>query len=143
MKIYNKKGFLSGIISLGLAVWSIVLDFGKPDPNTLVQIRDTAFSVLLLFIGINSLWRAFSKKATKEDLIEEQDERNEWIEYKSKSKMLDIVYTILFAIMIGGVIGIKMTANKAWFTVLVIPSFFLGLFFFIEIFVKIYYEHHE
>ena len=143
MKIYNKRGFLSGIVCLGLAVWSIVLDFGEPDPNTFVQIRDSVLSVILLLIGINSFWRAFSKKAAREDIIEEQDERNKWIEYKSKSKMLDIAYTTLFIIMICGVVGFKMTANIVWFTIFVIPAFLLGLFILIEIFVKLYYEKHE
>lgn len=143
MKIYNKRGLLSGIVCLGLAVWSIVLDFGEPDPNAFVQIRDSVLSVILLLIGINSFWRAFSKKATKEDFIEEQDERNKWIEYRSKSKMLDIVYITLFIIMICGVVGFKMTANMVWFAILIIPGFLLGLFVLIEIFVKLYYEKHE
>lgn len=116
MKIYNKKGLLLGIGCMGLAVWNIVVDFGEPDPNTLIQIRDSILSVVLLLIGINFFWRAFSKKATKEDFIEKQDERNKWVEYRSKSKMLDIVYITLFVIMICGVVGFKMTANMVCYS---------------------------
>ena len=45
MKIYNKKGFLSGIFWIVLALWSIIHDFGSPNPNTMVQIRDSIISL--------------------------------------------------------------------------------------------------
>ena len=48
MKIYNKKGFLSGIFWIVLALWSIIHDFGSPNPNTMVQIRDSIISLFLL-----------------------------------------------------------------------------------------------
>lgn len=143
MKIYNKKGLLLGIIWITLAVWSICHDFGSPNPNTLVQVRDAVLSVLLLLVGINSFWRAFSKKATKEDIIEQHDERNHLIKCKSKARMLDIVYGILFAFMVFGLIGFKMTANVGWCAIFIIPGFLLGLSFIIQIFVELYYEKHE
>ena len=143
MKIYNKKGFLSGIFWIVLALWSIIHDFGSPNPNTMVQIRDSIISLFLLLMGINSFWRAFSKKATKEDIVEEYDERNRLIKYKSQSRMLDIAYAILFVFMVCGMIGYKLTANIVWGCIFVIPGFLLGLFLIIEIFVKLYYEKHE
>lgn len=143
MKIYNKKGLLSGIICTVLGVWSLFWNFGNPNHNLFVQIRDIVLSIVLLSAGITSFWRAFSKKATKEDFIEENDERNKLIVYKSKSKMLDIVYGILFIIIICGMVGFKMTANMIWFSIFIIPGFLFGLFVLIETFVKLYYEKHE
>lgn len=143
MKIYNKKGLLSGVICTLLGVWSIFWDFGNSNHNLIVQIRDIVLSIVLLSVGITSFWRASSKKATKEDFIEENDERNKLIVYKSKSRMLDIVYCILFIVMICGMVGFKMTANMIWFSIFIIPGFLLGLFVLIEIFVKLYYEKHE
>lgn len=143
MKIYNKKGFLSGTLCVVLAIWTIASDFGEPDPDTIIQIRDSVLAVVLLSVGINSFWRAFSKKATREDFIKKQDERNKLIEYKSSKKMLEIVYGILFIIMVGGAIGFRMTANMVWFAIFIIPGFLLGLFVLIEILVKLYYEKHE
>ena len=142
MKVYNKKGLLAGIFLILLGLWGIVLDFRSPDSNTLVQIRDSIISIFLLLMGINSFWRAFSKKATKEDIIEKYDERNRIIEYKSQARMLDIVYVILFVLMICGIIGFKLTANIVWGCIFVIPGFLLGLFLIIQIFVKLYYEKH-
>ena len=143
MKIYNKKGLLLGFFWMVLALWSIIHDFGSPNPNTLVQIRDSVLSVFLLLMGVTAFWRAFSKKATKEDILEEQDERNCWIKYKSQSRVLNIAYGILFVCMVFGMIGFKMTAHMVWFSLFVIPGFLLGLFLVIEIFVKLYYEKHE
>lgn len=40
MKIYNKKGLLSGVICTLLGVWSIFWDFGNSNHNLIVQIRD-------------------------------------------------------------------------------------------------------
>ena len=142
MKVYNKKGLLAGIFLILLGLWGIVLDFRSPDSNTLVQIRDSIISIFLLLMGINSFWRAFSKKATKEDIIEKYDERNRMIEYKSQARMLDIVYAILFVLMICGIIGFKLTANIVWGCIFVIPGFLLGLFLIIQIFVKLCYEKH-
>ncbi len=64
------------------------------------------------------------------------------IEYKSQARMLDIVYAILFVLMICGIIGFKLTANIVWGSIFVIPGFLLGLFLIIQIFVKLYYEKH-
>ncbi len=143
MKIYNKKGLFAGIFLILLACCGIFLDFRSPDSNTLVQIRDSIISIFLLLMGLNSFWRAFSKKASKEDIIEKYDERNRLIEYKSQSRMLDIVYAILFVIMVCGIIGFKLTANIVWGCLFVIPGFLLGLFLIIQIFVKFYYEKYE
>ena len=52
MKVYNRKGLLLGGIWMLLALWNLVHDFGSPDPNTLVQVRDSILSVFLLLLGI-------------------------------------------------------------------------------------------
>ncbi len=140
MKIYNKKGLLAGIGCIVLAVWNVILDVGDPDPIAAVQIRNSILYVVLFLSGISSFWRALSKKETKEDFIEEQDERNNLIEYKTSKKMLEIAYAVLFVVMIGGVVGFKMTADMIWFAIFLIPGFLLGLFLLIEIFVKLYYD---
>ena len=69
MKVYNKKGLLAGIFLILLGLWGMFLDFRSPDSNTLVQIRDSIISIFLLLMGINSFWRAFSKKLQKRILL--------------------------------------------------------------------------
>ncbi len=141
-KLYNKKGFLEGIVLVILATGSFFLAIQNPDHNTLVQTRNLILSVVLLLAGLSAFVRAFSKKATVEDLIEAQDERNLLIRCKSKARMLDIVYGVLFVLVIGCMIGAKITANEAWIMLLITPAFLLGLFFLLEIFVTLYYEKH-
>lgn len=143
MKIYNRKGFLAGIFWSVLGLWSIIFDFHSPSSNTLVQTKHIIVSIILLLIGISSVLRAFSKQATKEDMDKMYDERNRLIKYKSQSKMLDIVYGILFVFIVCGMVGFKITGNMIWFSILIIPGFLFGLFLIIEIFVKLYYEKHE
>ncbi|MCB6416394.1 hypothetical protein LI221_15250 [Faecalimonas umbilicata] len=140
MKIYNKKGLLGGVIWVVLALWNIFLNFSSPDPNMAAQIKDSVLSVLLLLIGITSFVRVFSKKAAKEDMDEEHDDRNCLIEYKSKSKMLDITYGVLVVAVICGMIGFKMTTDTVWFFILIISAVLLGLLWIIEIFITLYYE---
>lgn len=140
MKIYNKKGALLGLFWLTLAAAGIAANLMKPDPNELIRVRDWGLAGFILLLGLNSFWRAFSRGATREDRTEAMDERNHMVELKSKARMLDIVYGILFFLMACGVIGFKMTAGGTWFALLVIPGFLLGLFLLLHVFVKLWYE---
>lgn len=99
MKIYNKKGLFWGIIWTLLAAWNIVHAFIAPHSNSIIQVKNIIFSIILLAIGMLGFVRAFSKKATREDLIEEQDERNRLVSLKTKSKTLDIMFGFLFTLM--------------------------------------------
>ena len=68
MKIYNKKGFLSGIFWIVLALWSIIHDFGSPNPNTMVQIRDSIISLFLLLMELLPFGERFRKRQQKRTL---------------------------------------------------------------------------
>lgn len=107
---------------------NIVFDFHSTSSFSLVQIKKILVSIALILIGIYSFLRTFSKQATKEDIIEKYDERNKLIEYKSKSKMLDIVYAILFVFIVFGMIVFKIIGNVVWIAVLIIPGILLSLF---------------
>ena len=85
MKIYNKKGFFLGIFWVLLAIGCAVADLRRPDPNMLIRVRDWVLTVFVFLLGISSFWRAFSRSATREDRIEEMDERNRLVEIKSKA----------------------------------------------------------
>ena len=143
MKIYNKKGFFLGIFLVLLAIGCSVADLRRPDPNMLIRVRDWVLTVFVFLLGISSFWRAFSRSATREDRIEEMDERIRLVEIKSKARMLDFVYGTLFVLMVGGVIAFQMTGRETWLALLISPGFLLGLFLLIEIFVKLYYDKHE
>ncbi len=143
MKIYNKKGFWLGIFWVLLAIGCAVADLRDPDPNMLIRVRDWVLTVVVFLLGVTSFWRALSRSATREDRIEEMDERNRLVKIKSKARMLDFVYGTLFVFEIGSLIGFAMTTNEAWLLLLIFPGFLLGLFLLMEIFVKLYYDKHE
>ncbi len=69
-----------------LALWNLVHDFGSPDPNALVQVRDSILSVFFVVVGNHLFLEGFLKKATREDQIEERDERNRLIRYKKQKR---------------------------------------------------------
>ena len=143
MKIYNKKGFFLGIFWVLLAIGCAVADLRRPDPNMLIRVRDWVLTVFVFLLGISSFWRAFSRSATREDRIEEMDERNRLIEVKSKARMLDFVYGTLFVLVVGSLIGFQVTASEVWLALFIIPGFLLGLFVLVHIFIKLYYNKHE
>lgn len=143
MKIYNKKGFFLGIFWVLLAIGCAVADLRRPDPNMLIRVRDWVLTVFVFLLGISSFWRAFSRSATREDRIEEMDERNRLVEIKSKARMLDFVYGTLFVLVVGSLIGFQVTASEVWLALFIIPGFLLGLFVLVHIFIKLYYNKHE
>lgn len=140
MKVYNKKGLAFGIFWCIISVVNIFNAFVSPDSDTLMQSKNIFFSVVMLLIAINSFYRAFSKKATFEDYIEKHDERNILINYKCKSRTLDIVYVVLFIFMVLSTVGYIYNRNIVFASVLTMSGLFMTLFLFIEIFVYAYYN---
>lgn len=76
MKIYNKKGLVFGILWAAMGSLLLIHALIMLEPERIRQIKDLIVSVLLLAIGITSVVRAYSKKASREDFIEKSDERN-------------------------------------------------------------------
>ena len=127
MKIYNKKKFYFSLLWLAMGISIMILTLVNGDLNL-----DSVFSAACCCIlGINGLVRSISQKMSREDKVEELDERNQLIELKSKRKGFQLIqYTLLcvgfvFAIlggiykdMILGAVGI--TSTIIWFFSLVI-----------------------
>lgn len=76
MKIYNKRGFFSGLFFLGLSITSLILMIYKG-----MNLRDWFFVVVGLILGINYITRSFSRNASMED----RDELSEHIRTKSQA----------------------------------------------------------
>ncbi len=128
IKVYNKKGLILGIFWTVLAVWNLLHDFFVQEGDMAVQIRGFILSLVLLSLGVRLFRRAFSKEATREDIVEELDERNRLVELKSQARMLHIVCGVLFVVMLCGLVGYRLTGNIAWAFIFTIPGVLLGLF---------------
>lgn len=109
MKIYNKKGFFSGVLWTAAGAFCLYRDIVDSADFLPQQIKSVAFSLVFLAIGLTSLIRAFSKSATREDRIEEMDERNRLVRLKTDSVTLKILGYLQLAGMIIGILGYAFT----------------------------------
>lgn len=113
MKIYNKKGFGWGIFWTLLSISGLILTFLKPD-SLFMNIKHVAVYVVILAIGVRQILHALSKSATWRDQVEEQDERNQLVQIKSKAKSFQIVHWSLVVVAAGALIGYIVTRNMVW-----------------------------
>ncbi|HHW36148.1 MAG TPA: DUF2178 domain-containing protein [Bacillales bacterium] len=143
MKVYNKKGFVWGVIWTILGGWTLVLDIMEPNDFLPRQIKEVLLSALLIAIGIGGFIRAFSRKATQEAFVEEQDERNRLIKLKSKARTLDILFWCLVVIMIGGLVGYIITNNIAWGFIFIVPALLISFYWLAYLMTLVYYGRHE
>lgn len=96
MKIHNKKTFIFGVFSLLLAALNIITFI----MNKTFNIGWIVIIIVLLFTGTFSVIRDTAKKFADEDKLEAEDERNKFIDMKSKSKAFSITQILSFALMI-------------------------------------------
>ena len=122
MKIYNKNSFIEGFIMtlLGLLLFITIL-------VTEFNIKKFLLSPLLLFMGIGLIERSISKSMSKEDKVDKNDERNQFISLKSRGKALQITQMCSWIIMLLISLG---TGMMIIFTISL----------FTELFCNIYYE---
>ena len=93
MRIYNKKTFGFGIFALALGLLNIVAGV-----MTGFDAGGVILIVLLFLIGAGSLARGLSQKMSREDKLEERDERNQLIDMKSKSLAFRLTQGISFVL---------------------------------------------
>ena len=95
MKIYNKNSFIEGFIMtlLGLLLFITIL-------VTEFNIKKFLLSPLLLFMCIGLIERSISKSMSKEDKVDKNDERNQFISLKSRGKALQITQMCSWIIML-------------------------------------------
>lgn len=143
MKVYNRKGLIWGIVWTLLAVFNLTHEIISPKEFWLGQIKDVLFSVALLIIGLVGFIRAFSKQATREDKIEEADERNRFVSLKSKAKSFDILQVLLLVAAILFAVVYKVTGNIAWIPFLISAAVLWNVSFLLDIIASVYYEKHS
>ena len=135
MKIYNKNSFIEGFIMtlLGLLLFITIL-------VTEFNIKKFLLSPLLLFMGIGLIERSISKSMSKEDKVDKNDERNQFISLKSRGTALQITqmcsWIIMLLILIIGKINNHMMLISLGTGMMII--FTISLF--TELFCNIYYE---
>ncbi len=97
------------------------------------------YSILVL-IGLTGFLRAFSVQATREDLIEENDERNKLINLKSEAKTNRLMFGVYVLFVIFGGIGFYCTNELGWAVVCVVALMQMTIWFITSIATFVYYE---
>ena len=86
MKIHSYKRLCSALVCFGITLAAIIVQFLKG-----FSIELTVFSVVLFLIAFRDFGKSLSKEALKKDLIEERDERNQIVAYRSGATAFKIV----------------------------------------------------
>lgn len=136
MKIYNKKVFASGIFMAALGLLNLITSIMRKalDINSVILIA------ALFVLGFGSIMRSMSQRMTKEDKLEEMDERNRLITLKSKSKSFQLTQMISFILMLVLLVMGKVFDYEGFIAMGVGLAFAFTISMFAEIFTYMYYE---
>ena len=143
MTIDNKSGFVWGIIWTILGVARLALLVIVPEDSTAQLIKGLVLGIFMLILGVTMFRRAFSKQATREDRIEQRDERNKLVTLKAQARTSTVLLWMIVLFMAAGFIGYVATENVAWAFVFTVPAVLLIVYMFSIIGLTIYYEHRE
>lgn len=138
MKIYNKKSFISGIISLIICIIGLVSD----SLNGL-SIKMSILILLLFIFSITEIRRSLSKSASWEDIITAADEREQYVILKTSHKVLQIANVINYIISMMSMVIYAVTKNQFWLGWFILSAIYFTVLFVMEILINIYYDKHE
>ena len=143
MKIYNKKGFISGIAESVLGGGLLIISATNRKWSLPEQIEKYVLAFVLLAVGASGIIRALSAKYTQEDLILEKDERNKLVPLKTKARILDFMLLALAGIAAAGLTGYIFTKSLVWGAVFFVAALLMSLYWISYIIINVYYEKHE
>ena len=140
MKIYNKKGFISGIAESVLGGGLLIISATNRKWSLPEQIEKYVLAFVLLAVGVSGIIRALSAKYTQEDLILEKDERNKLVLLKTKARILDFMLLALAGIAAAGLTGYIFTKSLVWGAVFFVAALLMSLYWISYIIINVYYE---
>lgn len=95
MRIYHKKNFWAGLGMAALGILNLALSLWRRDFDLSTGILVGA----LLLLGVSSLLRSLSPKFSREDKIEERDERNILVGRKTYASAFRWTRLVSFGLM--------------------------------------------
>lgn len=137
MKIYNKRSFISGVVSflLGLALLLCCI-FKEFD------LKSVLLMIFMFFIGMNEIRRSISYQMSREDKIDDLDERNRLIGLKSQSKAFNVTQNICFLLQLAFMIMGAIAKEMLFIYIGLGLAFSFTISMIAEISACIYYEKH-
>ncbi len=108
MKIYHKKNFLWGLFFtlMGAAFLVLFLVRGEVRPKSVV------LCVLSLLLGPGLLLRSLDRGLSRQDKIDELDERNILIQLRAQSMAFRIVHYLLLAVCLLSAVGAVLSGDN-------------------------------
>ena len=140
MKIYNKKGLLWGIVWTAAGAFCLYRDAVDASGFLSQQIKSVVLSLIMLAIGVTGFVRAFSKRASMADRVEERDERSRLIRLKTASQTLRVLMWVQAAAMALGLLAYAFTENLVWGCLFLFSGLTITLEAVVSIAAAVYYE---
>lgn len=135
MKIYNRKKFASGTLCILLGALLLVTSILRHG-----NVSGWVLALVLLALGAGELARSLSKTWTREDKLEEWDERNRLIDRKAKSRAFQLTQSISFVLMLAMMAMGKVSGSEGFIYIGVGLAFAWSISMFSELFSYLYYE---
>lgn len=136
MKIYNKKGFAWGAFLMALGLLNLITSIMRQD----LDINSIILIAALFACGFGCVMRSISQRMSKEDKLEELDERNRLIALKSRSKSFRLTQILSFLLMLAFLVMGKASGYEGFIAMGTGLAFALTISMFAEIFTFMYYE---
>ena len=136
MKICHKKNFWAGAGMLALGILNLVTALWRRD----LDASAVGLVVALVLLGGGSLLRGLSPKLAREDKIEEQDERNVLVRFKTRASAFRWTRLVSFGLLLALLLAGAVTGERLLLAVAVGLAFALTVSFFAEFFAALYHE---
>ena len=140
MKIYNKKGLIAGVLWTAAGAFCLYQDAVDAHDFLPQQIKSVVLSLVMLAVGLTCLIRALSKLASREDRIEELDERNRLVSLKTDSLTRKVMGWARVAAMVAGLLGYLFTENLVFGCLFLFAGLSITLEAVVSIAASIHYE---
>ena len=135
MRIYNRKNFAFGVFCTLLGAFNLALDLVTGEWSLY-----GALLVLLLFFGVGAIGRSLFPRLSREDKLEERDERNRLVQLRARGLSFQLTQGIVFLLMAGALVAGKLTGEQSFIGVGVGMAFALSIAMFTELFAYFHYE---
>lgn len=139
MKICHKKNFWAGAGMLALGLLNLVTALWRRD----LDASAVVLVVALVLLGVSSLLRGLSPKLAREDKIEERDERNVLVQFKTRASAFRWTRLVSFGLLLSLLLAGAATGERLLLAVAVGLAFALTISFFAEFFSALYHESNN
>ncbi len=138
IRIYSKKKFFSGIFMVLLGGANLLTDILTDG----VEVKGMILSIALFLFGFDALRRSLSEKFSREDRLEELDERNKLVELKAKSRSFQLTQVVSFVLMLAALVAGKLWDIDMLMGVGIGAALIYAVSIYAELTASIYYDAH-